>query len=379
MHEQIARYLGKLQRHGLIEGPGDAALYGLDDKILTNKSRVPGHVRELFARLNINSLIIARPGPLFRYVIGHLCLREPELICPCDCESLTFIHDIPVVESLDPCRTAQALSRRKGCIAGGELLVATGTVSLEQAFTSLSSILFATFVKFFTDALNGLHGCGEAVPRGMLDALPGLLARAAPRSSVEPLPERVPEGEDEILQAMDQAGRAVVNARLVDSFFGNISYRDEGVVYISQTGSSLDELPGHIDRVPLDGSSTCGITSSSELPAHVKTYELTGDNAILHGHPRFSVIMSMFEGPLPFGGRRSIGGVPVVSGEVGAGARGLVHTLPEAMRESHGAIVSGHGAFASCRGSFREAFTRLMDMESLCYRTCCSLVREKLG
>ncbi len=379
MHEQIARYLGKLQRHGLIEGPGDAALYGLDDEILTNAGRVPGTMRELFALLNINSLIIARPGPLFRYVIGHLCLREPGLICPRDCESLTFIHDIPVVESLDPRRTAQALNRRKGCIVGGELVVTTGTVSLEQAFISLSSILFATFVKFFADALNGLHGYGEPVPRGMLDALPGLLARAEPRSSAEPLPERAPEGEDEILRAMDQAGKAVVNARLVDSFFGNISYRDGGAVYISQTGSSLDELPGYIDRVPLDGSSTCGITSSSELTAHVKTYELTGDNAILHGHPRFSVIMSMFGHPLPFGDRRSIGGVPVVSGEVGAGARGLVHTLPEAMREFHGAIVSGHGAFASCTGSFREAFTRLMDMETLCYRTCCALVREKLG
>jgi ribulose-5-phosphate 4-epimerase/fuculose-1-phosphate aldolase len=379
MHEQVAKYLEKLQRHGLVEGPGDASLFGLDDEIYTNESAVPDSVHELFRRLNINSLIITKPHPLFRDIIGLLCAHEPGYICPCDCESLTFIHDIPVVEALDAGLVFLALNRRKGCIVRGGTVITTGTVSLEQAFISLSSILFATFVKFFSDALNGLYGFGDACPGEMLEALPGLLARSEPGHASRPLPVDPPRVEDEILEAMDEAGKSVVEARLVDSFFGNISFRQGDVIFISQTGSSLDELPGHIDRVPLDGSSTCGITSSSELLAHVKTYELTRDNAILHGHPRFSVIMSMFGGQLQFGQTRSIEGVPIVSGEVGAGSKGLVHTLPDAMKAAGGAIVSGHGTFTSCTGSFRHAFDRLMGIESLCYRSYCSLVRGNRG
>jgi ribulose-5-phosphate 4-epimerase/fuculose-1-phosphate aldolase len=379
MREQIAKYLAKLMRHGLVENPGDVSLFGLDDEIYTNEKAVPENVRSLFGLLNINSLIIARPAPLFRDIIGLLGRHEPEFICPCDCESLTFIHDIPVVEDTGAGPVARALNRRKGCIAGGDRIVTTGTVSLEQAFISLSSILFATFVKFFTDAANGLHGFGPPVPGAMLEALPGLLARAEPSRSARLLRTDAPRGENEILEAMDETGKAVVEARLVDSFFGNISFRDADVIYISQTGSSLDELPGYIDRVPLDGSSTCGITSSSELLAHVKTYELTQDTAILHGHPRFSVIMSMLGGPLEFGSERSAGGVPVVAGEVGAGARGLMHTLPGAMQASHGAIVSGHGTFTSCTGSFAEAFRRLMDIEALCYDGYREAVLKRLG
>ena len=165
---------------------------------------------------------------------------------------------------------------------------------------------------------------------------------------------------------MIEAGKAVVHAGLVDSFFGNISYRLGDLIYISQTGSSLDELGGYIDRVTMDGSSTCELTSSSELLAHVRTYELTEDNAILHGHPRFSVIMSMFGETLQFGDRRSIEGIPIVSGEVGAGKHGLCNTLPAAMQEAHSAIVSGHGTFTSCRGSFREAIDRLSSIEQTC-------------
>ena len=107
-----------------------------------------------------------------------------------------------------------------------------------------------------------------------------------PPAFSNPLSGKTPIDEAGIIKAMDDAGKATVAARLVDSFFGNISFRKDSLLYISQTGSSLDELPGRIDCVPLDGSSTCELTSSSELSAHVKIYELTGDTAILHGHPR---------------------------------------------------------------------------------------------
>jgi ribulose-5-phosphate 4-epimerase/fuculose-1-phosphate aldolase len=155
----------------------------------------------------------------------------------------------------------------------------------------------------------------------------------------------------------------------------NFAIRKDSLIYISQTGSSLDELPGRIDRVPLDGSSTCELTSSSELWAHVKIYELTGDTAILHGHPRFPVILSMAGGPLQFGDTRTLGDVPVVTGEVGAGRHGLVHTLPQAMQAGHAAIVYGHGIFASSATSFHRAFERLSSIERMCFEK----YKESLG
>ena len=378
MQAQVEKYLAKLIRHRLVACEDDAALYGLDDVIFSNRKSVPAQAARLFDLLNINSLLAARPEPVLWSVITRLTEDSPQLICPRDCESLTFIHDIPVVPSFDPALLARALNRRKGCIVRDTGIVTTGTVSLEQAFISFSSICFSAVVKLFTDTINALCGYGDDAPpdaQRVRDCLE-ILDHLAP-APVAQLPFRgIPDSEDEIVRAMDAAGKAVVDAGLVDSFFGNISFRKGDVIYISQTGSSLDELPGCIDRVPLDGSTTCGITSSSELMAHMKTYELTGDNVIIHGHPRFSVIMSMFGGPLEFGETRFVEGVPVVAGEVGAGSRGLLHTLPLAMQEHHCAIVSGHGTFASCSGSFDEALARISSIEIMCCHACRSVLEQ---
>jgi len=369
MRDQVRKYLGKLLDHGLIARPDDARLYGLDDEICTNDSTVPQEVASLFDSLNVNSLLIARPEPLRWAVICELIRLGENPISPKDTESLTFIHDIPVVESFDPGLVACALNARKGCIVKDLGIVSTGSVSLEQAFIVMSSICFATFVKFFADILSGLNGIGGArrplpdLADLCRDFILALAGTAAPRPTLR---ESL-DDEAGIIRTMDEAGKATVAAGLVDSFFGNISCRKGPLIYISQTGSSLDELLGNIDCVPLDGSSTCELTSSSELSAHVRIYELTGDRVILHGHPRFSVIMSMSGGALEFGHTREIGGVPVVAGEVGAGRHGLVHTLPQAMKTAHGAIVHGHGVFTSSRESFDQAYERLFSIERMCF------------
>jgi ribulose-5-phosphate 4-epimerase/fuculose-1-phosphate aldolase len=377
MQDQVNKYLKKLLDHGLITAPADAQLYGLDDEIYTNNDRVPDEVRTLFDNLAINSLLIARPDPLRWAIISELALANPGIISPKDTESLTFIHDIPVVESFDAGLVACALNSRKGCIVKDFGIITTGTVSLEQAFVVMSSICFASFVKFFADILLGLQGLGGNAPpsASQIDACQGFLLQLTPKAFSNALSKKMPINEAGIIKAMDNAGKATVAARLVDSFFGNISCKKDSLIYISQTGSSLDELPGRIDCVPLDGSSTCEITSSSELSAHVKIYELAGDKVILHGHPRFSVIMSMAGGHLQFGETRTLVDVPVVAGEVGAGRHGLVHTLPQAMQARHAAIVYGHGVFTSSATSFHQAFERLSSVERMCFEK----YKEALG
>jgi ribulose-5-phosphate 4-epimerase/fuculose-1-phosphate aldolase len=165
-----------------------------------------------------------------------------------------------------------------------------------------------------------------------------------------------------------------VQQGLVDSFFGNISYSNGDLIYISQTASSLDELPGCIDPVPFENSSTVGITASSELVAHRSIFETTGCRAILHGHPRFAVVMSMLcEEQVECGITdcwrdckkvRLLGGTPVVAGEIGAG--GIARNVPPVIGESGRAIVYGHGIFAIGRTDFREAFQALVDVENWC-------------
>lgn len=159
---------------------------------------------------------------------------------------------------------------------------------------------------------------------------------------------------------MDEAGKITVKSKLVDSYFGNISYLIDDIIYISQTGSSLDELDGYIDPCPIDNSSCAGITASIELSAHKQIYLDTENRAILHGHPKFSVILSMdcdqrdickykdqCHIKCPY--KRFVNDIPIVPGEVGTGPYGLYKTMPPAIKGKRGVIVYGHGVFTACK------------------------------
>ena len=147
-----------------------------------------------------------------------------------------------------------------------------------------------------------------------------------------------------------------------------------GTLYISQTSSSLDDLAGCIDPCPLDGSSCAGITASSELPTHLEIVNNSDLKAILHGHPKFSVIISMDcdrDDCLTRGlchrrcpERRLLDDIPIVPGEVGTGPFGLCTTVPDAVLEACGAIVYGHGVFTTGKSDFNEAFSRLLTIEN---------------
>ena len=159
----------------------------------------------------------------------------------------------------------------------------------------------------------------------------------------------------------------------MDSFFGNISCKSGGVIYISQTAASLDALDGCIDPVPTDNSSTFGITASSELLAHRRIYEHSGAAAILHGHPKFAVVMSMecTERNCPITDCwkecdrvRFLGDTPVVAGEIGAG--GLAKRVPPVIAGPRKAVVYGHGVFTVGARGFGDAFRAMVEVENWC-------------
>lgn len=391
MQDQMAKYTGKLLRDRTAV-PDSIRFYRLDDVVISSlRDEWLPIFTTVLEGLNVSALLFARPTLPFADLLVERADPEAGRLVPNDSETRVFLHDIPFIrkrewagkpKSLLAEMIIQCLKERKAAIIQGLGVVATGGMTVEQAYIGFSTIYHTTFVKYLLDLLKeGFRLAGEqegfdAVRKSFLDNrrgsevltfLPGPLA-----------------GRDAILDEMCRVGRYTVEQGYVDSFFGNISYFDGTTIYISQTTSSLDELEGRIDPVPLDSSSTAGLSASSELPAHRALYLASDYHAVVHGHPRFSVVMSMYceEENCRIADcnrfcdrKRSVCGVPVVAGETGAG--GLGRTVPDAIRGQGVCIVYGHGIFAAGERDFEAAFKRMADTENRCRERYFDLLEKK--
>ncbi|HMK60288.1 MAG TPA: class II aldolase/adducin family protein [Dissulfurispiraceae bacterium] len=379
----INKYLDKLEAQGLSKKE-DSTFLAVDADLFCNRQTGDdiACLYEVLRMMNVSSLLFASPSEPYRSIIRQIVERDSEcgagnIIVPMDCETRTFFHDFPVVDDLNPVAMAHALSRRKAVIISNLGIVTHGAFTPEQAYISFSSACFSMFIKYFHDSLVYFDNCARNGTRIDTDYVKAFIDIAR-LSVVVMRRERValrsepPRTEDDVAAMLMEAGRAIVTRRLVDSHFGNISYIFKDHIFISRTGSSLDELEHDIDKVPLDGSSSVGITASSELSAHKNIYLKTGLNAIMHAHPKFSVIMSMFCKEACCdrsichklcAKKRFVGNTPVVSGEIGTGPTGLAGTVPAVMEEGRGVIIYGHGVFAAERDSFQKPFDMLAQIE----------------
>ena len=376
MRDQIATYSAKL----ISDGSADVrclAFAAQDDTMISAGDTALASLSEsILSRLNSLALAIATPAlPFADLLIQRAASHEHEII-PRDTETRTFLHDIPIVRKnevgSDPAETcAILLGNRKGIVVEGIGIIAAGALTVEQAYINWSSVFHSTYIKYLEDLLEHgfmLEGEKDAFERFRRESLPPLSS-----DGLEFRPGPFLEKSD-ILDEIARVGRYTVQRRLVDSFFGNISYSNGDLIYISQTASSLDELPGCIDPVPFENSSTVGITASSELVAHRSVFETTGCRAILHGHPRFAVVMSMLCAEKEScsvsdcwkdcSKVRFLGGTPVVAGEIGAG--GIAKNIPPVIGTTGSVIVYGHGVFSIGMTDFREAFQGLVDVENWC-------------
>lgn len=384
-----AKYEKKLVSSGLCS-EGDPLFGVFDDELTWSSGRPEREALDTVIRsLNHTSVLYSEVKEPYRSIIN--CLAEEAsssggVIRPDDTETRTFLHDIPVARSLHPGEIARALSKRKGVIVPGRGIVASGPLSPEQAFINFSSICFSCYVKFMTDFYYHRKGMlkmrpgSEAVIYSTLDSYRYSLSLINDRpAATGPF-----NSAYQVLKAIVEAGRLTIQSGMVDSFFGNISVKYDNKIYISQTGSSMDELTGYIDPCPLDNSTTNAITSSSEFSAHRGVYMQTDKKSILHGHPRFSVIMSMIcdHYECEYRGRchthcphnRVVGDIPIVPGEIGTGPAGLWKTLPGAIG-GRGAIVYGHGLFTCGIEDFTDAFANLIDIEKICFEKYSELIR----
>lgn len=376
MLDQIEKYSRKLvaDRSALL---GGIAMAAKDDGIIAaGNDDLARLARDVLARLNDLALVAAPAALPFPDLLVRRESPEATALLPLDTETRTFLHDIPIIRrealSADPAPAiARLLGNRKGIVVEGIGIFAVGGVTVEQAYINWSSVFHSTYVKYLQDLLReGFRLPGEEDSfRRFREGLPPLTAEGLPFRE-GPLLD-----PDEIRAELRAVGGYTVARGLVDSFFGNISCRAGNTIYISQTAASLDHLEGCIDPVPMDNSSTAGITASSELLAHRRIYETADAAVILHGHPRFAVIMSMLCTEQGCGVTdcwkdcptvRYVGDTPVVAGEIGAG--GLAKRVPPVIAGTGKAIVYGHGLFTTGRTGFREAFERMVQVENDCRR-----------
>ncbi|MCX8027124.1 MAG: class II aldolase/adducin family protein [Thermodesulfovibrionales bacterium] len=350
MKRLIEKYLKKLEQQGLVN-PKETVFIASDDRVYSN-TRLSKSLVTIFDEMNINSLIIAKPVEPYKKIIESLVVSKDKVIIPQDCETRTFFHDFPVIEKVNKQSIIQALSKRKSAVSRDGRVVAYGMVSPEQAYINISSTFFSLFVKYFVDRIN----LKEAIPKAIYNLI----------KEIQPL--NLKEG------SIFEAGKALVSLRLVDSYFGNISFINDGLIHISQTGSSLDELEDTIVTVPLDMSSTNGIIASSEFSTHRSVYLNTDFRYIIHGHPPFTVIQSMLcderdcvRGDMCYQSckkERYFAGIPIVSGEIGTGTNALVNTVPNAMKQSNAVIVYGHGIFVASKEGFQQCLDEIIRIEN---------------
>jgi ribulose-5-phosphate 4-epimerase/fuculose-1-phosphate aldolase len=376
MHDQIRKYIDKLISDRSASS-GMITFAAQDDVMISSgEPALAGIATAALARLNCLALCAAQPALPFAEFLLRRASADVHTFIPRDTETRTFLHDIPFLRCSElgdrpDAVIAGLLGSRKGIFIEGIGIIATGALTVEQAYINWSSVFHSTFIKYLEDVLQDgfmLPGEPEAFERFRTDwllplTIDGLQFRQGP----------IAEKRD-ILDEISRVGQYTVQRGLVDSFFGNISYSNGDLIYISQTASSLDELAGCIDPVPFENTSTVAITASSELVAHRSIFELTGCHAILHGHPRFAVVMSMQceeQGQCGItdcwkdcSRVRLMGGTPVVAGEIGAG--GIAKSVPPVIDASGRAIVYGHGVFTIGRSDFREAFQALVAVENWC-------------
>ena len=374
MERLIDRYEKKLIEQGLTE-KRQLLMAEIETEMVWNRDDPKcGILAEVIRNMNISSLCFSPPAEPYRTMVDFLSSRADTILLK-DNETRLFLHDLPVIREFSAEQIVAQLKRRKSVIVDGHGIVTYGTVSPEQTFVVYSSVLFSCFVKFFADFLE--HSLNGTVSDAEMAAFKRVMETLPPSPQIDMTFKKAPfASENDVYDAVSEVGKPVVNYGFVDSVMGNISYLYRGILYISQTGSFLDELEGCIDPCPVDNSSCTGITASSELPAHMLIVTDTPNRAVLHGHPKFSVIMSLvcdrkdceFEGqchvkcPDP----RYVTDIPIVPGETGTGPNALCNTVPKALKDHRGTIVYGHGVFTAGRDDFNEAFDNLINIEKMC-------------
>jgi L-fuculose-phosphate aldolase len=150
-------------------------------------------------------------------------------------------------------------------------------------------------------------------------------------------------------QRMAIFGEKIVRAGLATSRFGNMSILSGNLIFITKTGSMLDELDeSRIIDVDLFGPCIHDTLASTETCVHRSIYLKSNANAIIHTHPPFSVAMSLLEDkcliPKDSEGSHFLKKIPIIDGKFGTDQ--LAENASSSLQNYRSCIARGHGVFA---------------------------------
>jgi L-fuculose-phosphate aldolase len=160
-------------------------------------------------------------------------------------------------------------------------------------------------------------------------------------------------------QEIVRFGKKLVLSGLTSSRFGNISRLEEGRIFITCTGSMLDELDeGMIVEVDLSHPCNLDKIASSETCVHRAVYQRTEYMALIHTHSPYAVALSLLEQraiePMDSEGLLFLGTMPIVEGRIGT--NDLAMAASDALQNHKACIARGHGVFAA-GNSLLDAYT----------------------
>ncbi|MCK5221716.1 MAG: class II aldolase/adducin family protein [Candidatus Aminicenantes bacterium] len=304
---------------------------------------------------NCYEFLLAEP---YSTITGYFLENKYREIVPVDSESGLFLPTIKIAERT---RTKDLIKiiEKDGVVIPSDGRIITGSSENgERPLILFSIACFSLFVKFFHIILSKKRE--KTITIRDLDYIDKVRRY---EYNYTPSTGSSIRGNGDVPLTIESTGKFMVSGKLVDSIFGNISFRNGEDIYISESGSFLDDLDGHIVKVPLTGSIECDRQPSSEIEVHRNIYSATNKKTVIHGHPLFTVILSLdcFSPDCD-----TLGNIPVVPGETGDGRYRIENSVPNVIHKSGSVIVRGHGIFCSGNTDFSQPLNRMVDIENYC-------------
>jgi len=301
-------------------------------------------------------VLLAEP---YSIITGYFLDRGGSEIIPVDSESALYLNRIPVSEKSGNGRAALLMETGVLITSRGALLIG----GKADPLLLLSIACFSLFVKFFHLILQRKRS--GLITTGDFETLRRIQMydfRFIPSCGIVSLPDG-----RELPEIIAAAGRSMVSEKLVDSVFGNLSALDGNRVIITETGSFLDRLEDRLTAVPLYGAAEGEETPSSEVEVHRSIYRNSEFRFIVHGHPLFTVILSLDEAGTGDEMRLPDGLIiPVLEVDDSPERTALCASVPRAIAESGSVVIRGHGMFAARSGGFAPAVQHMKDTENYC-------------
>ncbi|GAB6077353.1 class II aldolase/adducin family protein [Hydrogenobaculum acidophilum] len=154
---------------------------------------------------------------------------------------------------------------------------------------------------------------------------------------------------------------------LVNAFAGNISYTYKSDMYITKRGSFFGDLTEK-DIVKVNLNKGVSSKASSEFFVHKAIYVNTNKKAILHTHPKYTVLASFFYNkvePIDSEGKLIFKDAPVLDVNPPSSSKVLEEALSLALKHHSIVIVKTHGVFAASNTLMEAyAFTGALEHSS---------------